>query len=138
MSRPGAIGLVLVEDEDGQQINVRRALEKAGIANPLFIASDGVEAIELLRSGEVPPRRIVLLDVHMPRMDGLAFLRALRDDPVLKPTTVVMLSTSNEVRDRIEAESLNVGGYLLKSADFAKFVEQLRLVHQYWSMMEIP
>ena len=138
MTREGRLSLVLVEDEDGQQINVRRALDKAGIGNPLHVASDGIEALELLRSGTVPPHRLVLLDVHMPRMDGLEFLRTVRDDPALKSLVVVMLSTSNDVRDRVAAESLNVGGYLLKSANFAKFVEQLKLIHQYWSMMEIP
>lgn len=134
----GPINFVLVEDEDGQQLNVRRAIERSGTGTPLFIASDGAEALELLRSGAVPPRRVVLLDVHMPRMDGLEFLRALRADPMLKPTVVLMLSTSNDEADRKEALSLNVAGYLLKSADFSKFVAQLRVLHDYWSMMEIP
>ena len=138
MTHGDRITLVLVEDEEGQQINVQRALEKAGITNPLFVASDGVEAFELLQSGKVPPHRLVLLDVHMPRMDGLALLRKLRADPVLKPTIVVMLSTSSDDRDRIEAQRLNVAGYLLKSADFAKFVDQIKTLYRYWSMMEIP
>lgn len=138
MTHGDRLNLILVEDEDGQQANVQRALGKAGIANPLFLASDGVEAFELLQSGKVPPYRLVLLDVHMPRMDGLEFLRKLRADPVLKPTVVVMLSTSNETHDKVEALSLNVAGYLLKSANFATFVEQLKTLHQYWSMMEIP
>ena len=134
----GPINFVLVEDEDGQQLNVRRAVERSGSGTPLFVASDGAEALELLRSGTVPARRLVLLDVHMPRMDGLEFLRALRADPVLKPIVVVMLSTSNDAADRREAQALNVAGYLLKSADFSKFVGQLKVLHEYWSMMEIP
>ncbi len=139
MSRvAGGLSLLLVEDEDGQQINVRRGLEQAGVANPLFVASDGIEALEILRSGQVPARRVVLLDVHMPRMDGIEFLRELRADPELKPTVVVMLSTSNEVRDRVAAKALNVAGYLLKSADFPRFVQQLKTLYAYWSMMEIP
>jgi CheY-like chemotaxis protein len=134
----GTLNILLIEDDELQQLNVRRALEKADITCPLWVASDGAEALELLRSGRVPPRRLILLDVHMPRMDGLEFLRQLRADPVLKSMVVVMLSTSDEEPDKREAQALNVGGYLLKSKDFAKFVGQLRLLNQYWSMMEIP
>ena len=138
MTTAGTLNILLIEDEELQQLNVRRALEKAGIKWPLFVASDGAEALELLRSGQVPPRRLVLLDVHMPRMDGLEFLRQLRADPALKPMVVVMLSTSDEEADKRAAQALNVGGYLLKSMDFPKFVGQLQVLNQYWSMMEIP
>ena len=80
----------------------------------------------------------MLLDIHMPRLDGIAFLRAVRTDPVLKPLVVVMLSSSDQPADKREAEALNVAGYLLKSADFSNFVEQLKVLDRYWSMMEIP
>ena len=138
MSAVEAFSLLLVEDDEIQQLNVRRALEKLGIDCPLHIASDGAEALELLRSGQLPTRRVVLLDVHMPRMDGLQFLRELRGDPLLKTTVVVMLSTSIEAVDKREAQSLNVSGYLLKSMHFPKFVGQLQVFTQYWRMMEIP
>ena len=138
MNAVGPLAVLLVEDDELQQTSVRRALEKAGITHPLFVAGDGVEALELLRSGKMPARRLVLLDVNMPRMDGLAFLGAVRADPLLKPLIVVMLTTSQEPRDKLEAQELNCAGYLRKSSDFPKFVEQLRVLGQYWSMMEIP
>ena len=74
----------------------------------------------------------------MPRMDGIEFLRQARADPALKSLVVVILSTSDEAHDKSEAQALNVAGYLLKSGNFSKFVEQLRLIDQYWSMMEVP
>lgn len=138
MSHSQALSIVLVDDDEGQQLNVKRALERSGCENPLHIANDGAEALELLRSGEVKRRRLILLDVHMPRMDGLAFLRAIRADDALKALIVVMLSTSDEIDDKRDAQNLNVAGYLLKSMNFTSFVEQLRVLQLYWSMMEIP
>ncbi len=132
------LNIMLVDDDELQQLNVRRGLEKAGLEGKLFVASDGADALELLRSGAVPSPKLILLDVHMPRLDGLGFLKALRADPVLKPTVVVMLSTSDEAKDKREALSHNVAGYLLKSRDFTQFVQQLKTLQAYWQMMEIP
>jgi len=131
-------GILLVEDDEIQQLNVRRALDRAGIKRPLDIASDGSEALELLRSGQPSLRCLVLLDIHMPRMDGLEFLRQVRADVALKGLMVVVLTTSGEDRDKREAVSLNVAGYLIKSMNFPAFVEQLRTLDRYWSMMAVP
>lgn len=138
MSKGGPLSILLVEDEELQQLNVRRALDHAGLKHPLYIAGDGAEALELLRSGRLPARCLVLLDVHMPRMDGIEFLREVRADSMLNALVVVMLSTSNEVRDMRAALALNVAGYILKSISFPTFVAQLSVLSRYWSMMEIP
>lgn len=131
-------GILLVEDDEIQQLNVRRALDRADVRRPLDVASDGAEALDLLRSGRPPTRCLVLLDIHMPRMDGLEFLRQVRADVALRALVVVVLSTSGDDRDKREALSLNVAGYLIKSMNFPAFVEQLRVVDRYWSMMAIP
>ena len=130
--------VLLVEDDELQQGYFKRAFEASGLKGPLIVGGDGADALELLRSGKVPPRRVVLLDVHMPRLDGIEFLREVRADPLLKSLVVVMLTTSNDLHDQREALSLNVAGYLLKSTVFANLVEQLRVIESYWSMMEIP
>src|SRR5512142_2167408 len=109
------LNLVLVEDDEIDVMNVRRALERAHVTNPLFIANNGLEALELLRGPQVPrERRLVLLDLNMPKMNGIEFLRELRKDPALHHTPVVVLTTSDDERDKVQAYDLNVAGYLLK------------------------
>ena len=93
--------ILLVEDDEVDVMNVRRAFEKNHIANPLLVASNGLEALDKLRSGELPKnRRLVLLDLNMPRMNGIEFLREVRSDPELHATPVVVLTTSNDESDK--------------------------------------
>ena len=133
------LNILLVEDDDVDVMNVRRAFEKNKILNPLFVAGNGIEALELLRNGGVPAgRRIILLDLNMPRMNGIEFLRELRKDPVLRLTPVVVLTTSNEEKDRINAYDLNVAGYLLKPVTFINFVEVMATLNKYWTLVELP
>lgn len=133
------LNILLVEDDEVDVMNVRRAFQKNHITNPLFVASNGVEALEQLRSGEIPrDRRMVLLDLNMPRMNGLEFLRELRRDPELHSTPVVVLTTSNDERDRIEAYDLNVAGYLLKPVTFSNFCELMATLNKYWALVELP
>jgi CheY-like chemotaxis protein len=130
-SAPGGItvndrllNILLVEDDEVDVMNVQRAFKKNNIANPLTIAGNGLDALAKLRSGEVPrDRRIILLDLNMPKMNGIEFLRELRADPILSVTPVVVLTTSNDDRDKIEAYHLNVAGYLLKPVTFTNFCE---------------
>jgi CheY-like chemotaxis protein len=120
-------------------MNVRRAFEKGGVVNPLWVAGDGVEALEMLRGKEMPQeRRIVLLDLNMPRMNGIEFLRAIRADPVHRVTPVVVLTTSNDERDRVEAYKLNVAGYLVKPVTLLNFVELMAALNRYWMLVELP
>jgi CheY-like chemotaxis protein len=133
------LNILLVEDDEVDVMNVRRAFQKNNIANPLFVAGDGEEALAKLRSGEVPSeRRIVLLDLNMPRMNGIEFLRELRADPELLRTTVVVLTTSSDERDKIDAYNLNVAGYLLKPVTFNNFCEVMATLNKYWTLVEMP
>ena len=133
------LNILLVEDDEVDVMNVRRAFEKNKILNPLFIAGNGIEALEMLRNGGVPAgRRIILLDLNMPRMSGIEFLRELRADPALRLTPVVVLTTSNAERDRIDAYHLNVAGYLLKPVTFVNFVEVMATLNKYWTLVELP
>ena len=133
------LNILLVEDDEVDVMNVKRAFDKNHITNPLFVAGNGLEGLEKLRSGEVPQgRRIVLLDLNMPKMNGIEFLRELRSDPALAPTPVVVLTTSNNDRDKIDAFNLNVAGYLVKPVTFAEFSELMVTLNKYWTLVEMP
>ena len=134
-----ALNILLVEDDQVDVMNVKRAFDKNRIANPLYVAGDGIEAMELLKSGRIPlERRIILLDLNMPRMNGIEFLRGLRADPELARTPVVVLTTSDDERDKINAYNLNVAGYLLKPVTFVNFVEVMAALNKYWTLVELP
>lgn len=134
-----ALNILLVEDDQVDVMNVKRAFDRNRIANPLYVAGDGLEAMEMLRAGKVPrERRIILLDLNMPRMNGIEFLRALRADPELMLTPVVVLTTSDDERDKISAYNLNVAGYLLKPVTFVNFVEVMAALNKYWTLVELP
>lgn len=134
--------VVLVDDDEVDIMNVQRAFKKNNIANPLYIAHNGLEALDLLRDkGPViipNQRRLVLLDLNMPKMNGLEFLNIVRNDPDLKALPVVVLTTSNEERDKVEAYNLNVAGYILKPVTLAAFMETIAALNKYWTINEMP
>ncbi|WP_437812522.1 response regulator [Sorangium sp. So ce1078] len=133
------LNIILVEDDTVDVMNVRRAFERGKITNPLWVAGDGVEGLDLLRGTQVPrDRRLVLLDLNMPRMNGIEFLRELRSDATLRATPVVVLTTSNDDRDKVDAYDLNVAGYLLKPVTFLSFVELMTALNRYWTLVEMP
>jgi CheY-like chemotaxis protein len=133
------LNILLVEDDAVDVMNVKRAFAKNHITNPLFIAGDGLEGLKKLRSGEIPrDRRMILLDLSLPRMNGIEFLREVRNDPELASTPVVVLTTSNDERDRIDAFQLNVAGYLLKPVTFGAFCDLMTALNKYWTLVEMP
>jgi CheY-like chemotaxis protein len=134
--------ILLVDDDDVDVMNVQRAFKKNNILNPLFVARDGLEALEILRrdgpDGIPKERRLILLDLNMPRMNGLEFLRELRNDPELHSLTVIVLTTSDDERDKVEAYNLNVAGYIVKPVTFVAFVEAMAALNKYWTINELP
>lgn len=139
MTDPRVLNILLVDDDEVDVMNVRRAFKKANLANPVFTAENGLQALQMLRDGQVPQGRLlVLLDLNMPRMNGIEFLRELRCDPALRATSVVVLTTSNEDQDKVEAYNLNVAGYLLKPVTFSTFVDLMATLQKYWTLVEMP
>lgn len=137
------MNILLVEDDEVDVMNVQRAFKKNNITNPLFFASNGLEALSILRGSNakktIPQaRRIILLDLNMPKMNGIEFLRVLRADEQLQSIPVIVLTTSNEDKDKVEAYKLNVAGYILKPVTFSNFVETVATMNKYWSLVEIP
>ncbi len=132
------VNILLVEDDELDIENVERAFRKNNIPNPLWVAVDGEEALRILRGPDYPKeRRLVLLDLNLPRLSGIELLQEIRRDPKLHPLSVVVLTTSNEDRDRTEAYNLNVAGYLLKPVTFQSFVEMMSALSRYWMLTEL-
>ncbi|MDX5420560.1 MAG: response regulator [Hymenobacteraceae bacterium] len=132
------VNILLVEDDEVDIMNVRRAFKKNNISNPLFIARNGLEALEMLRSGQVPFPHIIILDINMPKMNGIEFLRELRADEDFKSASVFVMTTSNEDSDKINAYNFNVAGYILKPLSFEKFIASVSTLNSYWKLCERP
>ena len=136
------INILLVEDDEVDVMNVKRAFKKNNITSPLYVAPNGLEALLILRGEggiQIPKeRRLILLDLNMPKMNGIEFLRELRADSEIKHIPVVVLTTSNEDRDKVEAYNLNVAGYILKPVTFSNFLEVTATLDKYWNLSEMP
>lgn len=138
-TEPKLLNILLVDDDKVDVKNVERALKKNHLSNPLFVAANGIEALRMLRDGTVPEsRRLILLDINMPKMNGIEFLRELRADPALQNSTVVVLTTSNDDADKLAAFDLHVAGYLLKPVTFPSFIEVMATLNKYWALVELP
>ncbi|HEV7380758.1 MAG TPA: response regulator [Dyadobacter sp.] len=142
MSVSSAIPLtiLLVEDDEVDIMNVKRAFKKNNISNPLLVAHNGIEALEVLRSTEsdAPKPKIILLDLNMPRMGGIEFLKEIRQDPALSKLSVFVMTTSNEDGDKIDAYNLNVAGYILKPLSMDRFISAVSTLKSYWTLCEYP
>ncbi|MEZ0130429.1 response regulator, partial [Flavobacterium sp. LBUM151] len=111
--------ILLVEDDELDIISVQRSLKKLEIEYELFSAYNGIEALKLLRDPDVKLNpNVILLDINMPRMNGLEFLKVLREDEKLKDLKVFIMTTSSEGDDRFEAEKLGISGYIIKPLNY--------------------
>ncbi len=132
------VSLLIVDDDDIDATALRRALHKLKLLNPLYRARDGIEALEILRNGEVPSPYIILLDINMPRMNGIEFLEVLRADPDLTHAIVFVLTTSKSDEDILAAYREHVAGYLLKQRMDSDFLQVVSLLDHYWKIIELP
>lgn len=131
------IHLLLVEDDDLDVMNVHRALAQAPEIASITVARDGIEALKLLRAGELPMERLVtVIDLRMPRMSGLDLLKELRGDPRLKRIPTVILTTSDDPHDRDAAFCLGAAGYFVKPAAPGRFRQIMDAMRSYWSVAE--
>jgi CheY-like chemotaxis protein len=142
MLEPNKVQLLHVEDDDLCLMGLNRAFKAAKIANPVSFAHDGIDALEMLRGTNGRPRLprpfLVLLDLNMPRMDGIEFLKELRKDDDLKKSIVFIMSTSDTDEDKVNAYELGVAGYILKSNPAGAFLEATALLDTYWRVVEFP
>jgi CheY-like chemotaxis protein len=136
------VKILLVEDDEVDVLTIERALKKKRVVNDLAVAKDGIEALELLRGTDgqekVVRPNIILLDLNMPRMNGLEFLDEIRKDPELRDSIVFVLTTSNSDEDRCQAYAKNIAGYILKDNVGEGFMDAISMLNLYWKVVELP
>ncbi len=137
--------ILLVEDNPDDEALAIRALKRHHIGNEIVVAHDGVEALDyLFCTGMYADRDIankpsvVLLDLKLPRIDGLEVLRRLREDPRTRVLPIVVLTTSSEEADVLNSYSLGCNSYICKPVDFVQFSEAIRQLGMYWLLMNEP
>lgn len=130
--------ILLVEDDRIDAMAVKRAFKAIRVANPLVMAENGEAALAWLQDPENPRPCVILLDLNMPRMNGIEFLRIVKADPALRRIPVVVLTTSREEEDKLNSFDLSVAGYMLKPVDYQKFVEVVKTIDLYWTLSELP
>jgi len=130
--------ILLVEDDRIDVMTVKRALKEINVTNKLDIVNNGEEAIEFLRDKNNGRPCIILLDLNMPRMNGIEFLRIAKQDDNIKRIPVVVLTTSKEEQDKVQSFDLGVAGYMAKPVDYQQFVEVIRTINLYWTLSELP
>lgn len=133
--------IILVEDDDGDAKAVKRAFKKSKIANPIIRVEDGIEALELLRgekAEKIQKPYVLLVDLNMPRMDGIELIQTIRKDPKLKQTVIFVLTTSKRDEDKNAAYDCNVAGYIVKVTAGRDFLNLFSLLDNFWRIVELP
>lgn len=144
MNMPTNNVILLVEDNPDDEALTLRALKKVKLMNEVRVARDGVEALDILTgtgtcAGKPPlSPQVVLLDLKLPKVDGLEVLRRLRADPLTRRQPVVILTSSREEKDLVESYELGANSYVRKPVDFNQFVEAVNQLGLYWLVLNQP
>lgn len=130
--------ILLVEDDRVDTMTVRRALKDLKVTNQLICTTNGEEALDYLRNESNKKPCVILLDLNMPKMNGIEFLKIAKGEEELKKIPVVVLTTSREEQDVTESFNLSVAGYMVKAVDYKKLTETIRTIDLYWTLSELP
>ena len=130
--------ILLAEDDSVDAMTVKRAFSELKVNNELARVTNGEEALEYLKTHTDKKPCVILLDLNMPKMNGIEFLHVAKADNELRQIPVVVLTTSKEDRDKVETFKLSVAGYIVKPVDYRKFVEAMKVLNLYWTLSELP
>jgi CheY-like chemotaxis protein len=130
--------ILLVEDDKVDAMTIKRALQEINVTNVLKIVGNGEEALDFLRDDDNEKPAIILLDLNMPKMNGIEFLTIIKKDEDLKRIPAIVLTTSRDEQDRIDSFNLGIAGYMIKPVDYLQFVEVMKTIHIYWTLSELP
>lgn len=132
------VTLFLIEDDDIDAMSITRAFKKMCIGNEIIRATDGLEGLEMLRSGAVPSPYIILLDLQMPRLNGFEFLDEIRQDPKFAKSIVFVLTTSKSDEDMTASYKKNIAGYFVKEQVGEGFLDIVKMLKGYWKIVHFP
>jgi CheY-like chemotaxis protein len=130
--------ILLVEDDTVDAMTVKRALNDLHVVNALIRVLNGEQALEYLQNRANAEPCVVLLDLNMPKMNGVEFLKIVKADDRLRCIPVVVLTTSKADQDRFECFNCSAAGYIIKPVDYKGFVEAMRILNLYWTLSELP
>ena len=130
--------ILLVEDDTVDAMTVKRALKDLHVNNSLVRVTNGEQALEYLQNSANAKPCVILLDLNMPKMNGVEFLKIAKADDRLKCIPVVVLTTSKADQDRFECFDSSAAGYIVKPVDYKGFVEAIRILDLYWTLSELP
>lgn len=130
--------ILLVEDDSVDVLTIKRSLHEIHVSNHVDVAENGEKALQKLNAYTYERPCLILLDLNMPRMGGIEFLKVIKHDESFKRIPVVVLTTSSDEQDKIESFNLGVAGYMLKPVDYQQFVEVVKTINLYWTLSEVP
>lgn len=130
--------ILLVEDDRIDVMTVRRALKEIKVTNNIVVAGNGEEALTYLQNTQNTLPCIILLDLNMPKMNGIEFLEIAKKDDKIKKIPIIVLTTSQEEKDRTASFNNGVAGYMSKPIDYKLFVEVIKTIDLYWTLSELP
>jgi CheY-like chemotaxis protein len=130
--------ILLVEDDRVDAMTTERAFREIGVKNELVRKVDGEGAMDYLKDERTSKPCIILLDLNMPKMNGIELMRLLKADDELKMIPVVVLTTSKQEEDRDESFKLGTAGYMIKRTDYDEFLQMIEAINRYWTFSELP
>jgi CheY-like chemotaxis protein len=130
--------ILLLEDDTVDAMTVKRALKDLKVVNQLVRTGNGEEGLVYLRDENNTKPCVILLDLNMPKMNGIEFLKVIKADENLKRIPAIVLTTSKDDQDRIQSYQLSVAGFIVKPVDYIKFVEAMKIIDLYWTLSEMP
>jgi len=128
--------ILLIEDDTIEVMKFNRVLSNLTLRHEIIEANNGEEAIDLLKEDSKRPD-IIVLDLNMPKMNGLEFLNILKKDPVLKYIPAIILTTSNNHKDLLECYKIGIAGYILKPLRYEDYIDRIQRLLEYWSCNEL-
>lgn len=130
------LNILLIEDDAIEVMKLHRVISSKGLNHSIVEANNGVEALDILQKKEALPD-IILLDLNMPKINGIEFLSILKADEVLKHLPTIVLTTSNNQKDVLECYKIGIAGYVIKPLKYEDYVQKIEAVLKYWSMNEL-